>query len=77
MLFVSSRPLEVKWEPSGGEMYAVLLTRVLEVYRVKDDTPLHSITFDSNQTGFAFVSATALVVCDDKGRVTLFTGIQG
>jgi hypothetical protein len=69
------RPELVKWEPSKGEIYAVLMTRSLEIYGVEDETPLHNITFNTNQTGFDFVTPHTLVVCDDKGRLSVFQGI--
>ena len=55
------RPELVKWEPSKGEIYAVLMTRSLEIYGVEDETPLHNITFNTNQTGFDFVTPHTLV----------------
>lgn len=57
----------------------VLFTRLLEIYSVTKedgDEPLHSVTFDSQQTSFGFVSPTELVVSDDKGRLTFFTNIE-
>jgi hypothetical protein len=76
MQFVGSRPLLVKWEPVDGKMYAVLLSRVLEIYSVNSEEALHSISFDSTQTGFDFIAKSSIVVSDEKGRLTLFTGIE-
>ena len=59
-----------------GSMYAVLFDRALEIYTVESDDPLHKISFDTQQTGFDFISSTSLVVSDDKGRLTLLTRID-
>lgn len=59
-----------------GNMYAVLFDRALEIYSVESDDPLHKINFDTQQTGFDFVSSTSIVVSDDKGRLTLLTQID-
>ena len=44
-------PERVKWEPTSGTIYAVLFSRVLEIYNVesdKDGEPIHTVEFDSN-----------------------------
>lgn len=46
------------WEPTKGKQYAVLFNRVLEVYDVNKDEPVHSVTFDTNQTSFTYVGET-------------------
>jgi WD40 repeat protein len=69
-------PERVQWEPTKGMMYAVLFNRMLEIYNVeaaKDGEPLHSISFDSNQTSFDFITATDILVGDEKGRVTVLS----
>lgn len=71
-----NNPQLVKWDMRIGNMYAVLFDRALEIYTVDSDQPLHKITFDTQQTGFDFVSSTSIVVSDDKGRLTLLTGIE-
>jgi len=45
---LNSRAEQVMWEPKSGRLYAVLFSRVLEVYSVDDDEPLHAVTFDTN-----------------------------
>jgi hypothetical protein len=57
-------------------MYAVLFQRALEIYSVDSDTPLHKIAFDSQQTGFDFVSATCIIVSDEKARLTVLTNVH-
>ena len=72
------KPEQVAWEPSQGNLYVVLFTRLMEIYSVTKedgDEPLHSVTFDTQQTSFGFISPTSLVVADDKGRLTLFENI--
>ncbi len=54
----------------------MLFTRLLEVYNVDSDTPLHRITFDSIQTGFDFLKSNCIVVTDEKARLTLLTNIE-
>ena len=46
------------WEPKEGQHYAVLFSRVLEVYSVNEDEPIHSVSFDTNQTSFTFLGST-------------------
>ena len=31
----------VRWEPSEGNVYAILFSRLLEVFSVEDDEPMH------------------------------------
>lgn len=72
-------PERVKWEPSKGLSYAVLFNRMLEIYNIesdKDGQASHSITFDSNQTSFDFLSPKEILVSDEKGRVTLLSSID-
>ena len=61
-----SRPELTRWDPVNGLLYAVLFGRLLEVYSVEDDgdTPLHSASFDTQQTSFDFLSGTSLIVSD-------------
>lgn len=66
----------IKWEPSSGLVYAVLFDRLLEIYTVESDGPLHQVNFDSVQTGFDFLSPTELVVCDDLGRLTYLKDVD-
>ena len=67
---------KIMWEPTRGKQYAVLFSRVLEVYSVNEDEPVHSVTFDTNQTSFTYVGETQLVVSDDKGRLSVFYQIH-
>lgn len=71
-----NNPQIVKWEPRLGKMYAVLFDRVLEIYNVESEELLHKISFDTQQTGFDFVTSTSIVVSDDKGRLTLLTQVD-
>lgn len=64
------------WEPQRGTVYAVLFSRVLEVYTIDDAEPVHSVAFDTNQTSFTFVGETQLITSDDRGRLTVFYGID-
>ena len=45
---MNMRPEKVMWEPTKGKQYAVLFSRVLEVYSVNEEEPIHSVTFDTN-----------------------------
>ena len=69
-------PVRVMWEPTQGKQYAVLFSRLLEVYSVDEEEPVHSVTFDTNQTSFTYVGRTQIVVSDDKGRLSVFYGVQ-
>lgn len=68
--------VRIMWEPTKGKQYAVLFNRVLEVYSVNEDEPVHAVTFDTNQTSFTYVGETQLVVSDDKGRLSVFFGVD-
>ena len=47
-LALNKQSVMVRWEPSKGLGSTVLFTRLLEIYSVEDDVPLHSVTFDCN-----------------------------
>ena len=64
------------WEPLRGTQYAILFSRVLEIYTVDEEDPIHSMSFDTNQTSFTYVGETQIVTSDDKGRLTVFYGID-
>ena len=46
------------WEPLRGTQYAILFSRVLEIYTVDEEDPIHSMSFDTNQTSFTYVGET-------------------
>ena len=71
-----NKAVQVMWEPCRGQQYAVLFSRVLEVYSVSEDEPIHSVAFDTNQTSFTYLSFSQLIVSDDKGRLTIFNGVH-
>ena len=56
--FMRSVAVKIMWEPTKGKQYAVLFSRVLEVYSVNEEEPVHSVTFDTNQTSFTYVGET-------------------
>lgn len=68
--------MSIKWEPTKGKIYVVLFDRLLEVYSVEKDGLIHSATFDEQQTSFDFISDNEIVISDNKGRLTHFTGIN-
>jgi len=51
----NNRAEQVRWEPTRGQQYAVLFSRVLEIYSVSEDEPIHTMTFDTNQTSFTYM----------------------
>jgi hypothetical protein len=57
-------------------MYAVLFNKKLEIYSVESEDAIHCIDFDTPQTDFCFVSETALIVADNKARLTLLTNVD-
>ena len=73
---INMRALQVIWEPTQGNLYAVLFSRILEVYSVDEDDARYSISFDTNQTSVTFLNGQQLVVSDDKGRLSVFNGID-
>ena len=66
----------IRWEPSEGKIFAILFSRMLEIYTVEDNDAIHQVSFDTNQTSFDFVSATEIVVSDDQGRLTYFQNVD-
>jgi hypothetical protein len=42
-----SRPTLVRWTSQRGAYYGVLFGRLFELYSVDDDTPMHSMSFDT------------------------------
>ena len=57
-------------------MYAVLFSKKLEIYSVESEQALHCIEFDTQQTDFCFLTETALIVADNKARLTLLTNVD-
>lgn len=45
---------------------------MLEIYDVESDAPIHQVTFDCNQTAFEWIGQEAILVSDEKGRLTVF-----
>ena len=76
LLQMHQRSELIRWEPTEGKIFAILFSRMLEVYSVEDNEAMHQISFDTNQTGFDFVSPTELVVSDDQGRLTYFSDVH-
>lgn len=37
---------------------------------------MHSVTFDTNQTSFTYLGTSQIIVSDDKGRLSIFNGID-
>lgn len=74
--FDRQRAEKVMWEPTQGKHYAVLFSHILEIFTVECDDPIHSITFDTNQTSFTYVGRLQLVTCDDKGRMSVFSNVD-
>ena len=73
---INIRPEQVMWEPTEGKLYAVLFTRLIEIYSVEADEPLHTLTFDTSQTSFTFLGSSQIVCADDRGRMTVFRGVD-
>ncbi len=74
--FDRQRAEKVMWEPTQGKHYAVLFSHVLEIFTVECDEPIHSITFDTNQTSFTYLGRLMIVVCDEKGRLSVLHGVD-
>lgn len=73
----ANTPSLVRWCPFGSaEIFGVLFTRSLELYSVEQDAPIHCVNFDTTQTGMDFITEAAVVISDDKGRLTLLTDIS-
>ena len=66
----------MRWEPKHGNLYCVVFSKLLEIFSVDDDSPLHSVSFDTEQTSCDFISESSVIVSDCKGRLTLFTDVN-
>lgn len=66
------KPIEVKWEPSKGEIYAVLFNKMIQVYDIsKSDEPSSQVIFDSNVTGFDFIGEDKIAIGDVNGDISV------
>jgi hypothetical protein len=73
-------PVEIKWEPSEGKMYAILYRRMIEVFNVEDDnggeTPCSYSLFETVASSFDFIGPNQLCVSDEKGNFTILKNIN-
>ena len=74
------KPMVVKWEPSKGEIYAVLYNRMIEIYNPSNttngDRPCASAIFDNTVVSFDYISASSLVVSDTEGNLIVIKNIE-
>jgi len=73
-------PVEIKWEPSEGKMYAILYRRMVEVFNVEDETggefPCSHSIFDTIASSFDFIGPQQLCISDEKGNFTILKNIH-
>ena len=73
------QPTEIKWEPSAGNMFAVLSNNLIEVYNVNDESgaelPCSHAVFDIQLTSFDFISPTTIVASDSEGNLQILSNI--
>jgi WD40 repeat protein len=74
------QPLSVQWEPSQGEMFAVIFNNLVEVYNVNDEQGAEkacsTAVFDVQLTSLAFISQNSIIVSDIEGNLHLLQGIE-
>lgn len=67
--------LQVKWEPSIGQSYALLFDKKVETYSSEKEEPLSSVTSEINFVAMDFVTSEEIIVTDVNSRMTYLKGI--
>jgi len=74
---IAIRPIEIKWEPTDGQIYAVLYNKRVELYSVTHgEKPICHVEFECQQTSLDFISNDELIVGDEKGRLTYLRNVK-
>lgn len=73
---VTHKAIQVRWEPKGGHLYAILYDKKLEVYKAEVEAPLSSVSSDVTFNAFDFVSETEIVIADVSGKLTFVKNIE-
>jgi hypothetical protein len=67
--------IEVKWEPSAGNIYSILFRKMLEIYAVEDEKPKSCTIFDIISTSFDYISPSQICVSNEQGNFTILKNI--
>ena len=68
--------LQVKWEPTKGDIYAVLFEKKIDIMGTDSDKPKSSISADVNFVCFEFVNHEEVIIADVNGRLNYVKGIN-
>jgi hypothetical protein len=61
---VTHKALSVKWEPTSGNLYAILFEKRLEVFKAEASEPVSTVSSDVTFSCFDFVSPTEIITSD-------------
>ena len=73
---VTHKALQVKWEPTEGNLYAILYDKKLEVFKADNDKPLSTVTTDVAFNCMEFVSGNEIITSDVQGKLTFVKNIE-
>eukprot|EP00347_Sterkiella_histriomuscorum_P008517 403344799 len=73
---VQYKVLQIKWEPTQGNIYAVLYDKKVQIMGTDSDLPKSSVTSDVAFVCFEFINENELLLADINGRFTYLKGIQ-
>lgn len=72
---VHNKVLQVKWEPTQGNVYAVLFDKKIDIMGTDSDRPKSSVASDIANVCFDFVTDKEIVIADVNGRLSYLKGI--
>lgn len=73
---VAFKALQVKWEPTASNLFAILYNKKVEVFKPEQETPISSVTAEIHFNCMEFVSQTEIVATDVQGKMTFIKNIQ-
>jgi len=73
---VTHKALSVKWEPTSGNLYAILFEKRLDVFKAEASEPVSSVSSDLTFSCFDFVSPTEIITADVQGKLTFVKHIE-
>jgi protein MAK11 len=72
--------VDVKWEPSKGELFCVLFNNMIEVYNVNDasgaELPCSRAVFDVQLTSIDFIGESSIVASDISGNLQILSRVD-
>jgi hypothetical protein len=56
---------KVKWEPTKGEVYAILYDKKVDILTVNSDEPINTVSSDTNLMNMEFLGEDKLIITDE------------